>query len=181
MFWLFLAAFYFILLPGPSLVSDSTRHWNIAPDLRTGEGLLVSCSHQWPASPPLSRPHLSKLQTVQRAMEQTSHYAIITSTTLNTLSTLIIGLHLECQVLFFKSDGCLTFNRDWSANENIWTKQSSLFDKFLGTLWSIYRNMDVQKNTLYKLFTQLLRNLVFRLKKMTLYYKSLESCSGKVK
>ena len=36
-------------------------------------------------------------------MEQTSHYAIITSTTLNTLSTLIIGLHLECQVLFFKS------------------------------------------------------------------------------
>ena len=49
------------------------------------------------------RPHLSKLQTVQhQAMEQTSHYAIITSTTLNTLSTLIIGLHLECQVLFFK-------------------------------------------------------------------------------
>ena len=125
MFWLFLAAFYFILIPSPSLVSDSTRHWNIAPDLRTEEGLLVSCSDQWPASPPLSRPHLSKLQTVQRAMEQTSHYAIITSTTLNTLSTLIIGLHLECQVLFFKSDGCLTFNRDWSANENSWTKQAS--------------------------------------------------------
>ena len=145
MFWLFLAAFYFILLPSPSLVSDSTRHWNIAPDLRTEEGLLVSCSHQWPASPPLSRPHLSKLQTVQRAMEQTSHYAIITSTTLNTLSTLIIGLHLECQVLFFKSDGCLTFNRDWSANENIWTKQSSLFDKFFGTFLTIDKNMDVQK------------------------------------
>ena len=73
-----------------------------SPEYRPGpeEGLGVVM--QWPA-PALPRPNLSKLQTVQRAMEQTSHYAIITSTTLNTLSTLIIGLHLECQVLFFKS------------------------------------------------------------------------------
>ena len=82
--------------PSPSLVSDSTRHFTrISPLTR---GVVM----QWPA-PALPRPNLSKLQTVQRVMEQTSHYAIITSTTLNTLSTLIIGLHLECQVLFFKS------------------------------------------------------------------------------
>ena len=104
MSWLFLVAFYFILIPAWSGVR---LHSPLEHYPGPGEGHELSCSGQWPAPAPLSRPHLSKLQTVQRAMEQTSHYAIITSTTLNTLSTLIIGLHLECQVLFFKSDGCL--------------------------------------------------------------------------
>ena len=66
-------------------------------------------------------------------MEQTSHYAIITSTTLNTLSTLIIGLHLECQVLFFKSDGCLLKEIEVSASENRFNKYFSFsyFDKLV--------------------------------------------------
>lgn len=114
---------HFTLFWSPALVWCQTplatgilpRTWG----LRTGgsPGVMQWPVASLPSSPPLSRPHLSKLQTVQRAVEQTSHYAIITSTTLNTLSTLIIGLHLECQVLFFKSDGCLPFNRDWSAND----------------------------------------------------------------
>ena len=130
MSWLFLAAFYFILIP--SLVWCQTPLASGTLPRTWGGSRVVM---QWPVTSPapLSRPHLSKLQTVQRAMEQTSHYAIITSTTLNTLSTLIIGLHLECQVLFFKSDGCLLTEIEVQMRIDlistfpslIWTKFSS--------------------------------------------------------